>query len=824
MKIVLDINRIFVLLLKFHYLIFNIYKMNKVYSYVLVLLLFCVAQTQSEAQVFFSEDFEGTMNATTNIPTNWTETTAGASDGIYDVGDNLLANSAGYWPVPVHTQFAQTNDDACNCDKSDDKLILPLQDFTSYAAVNLQVDLYMDGQYGSTGKVEVSTDNGTTWTEVYTIPLVNGLWQDSSIVALNAYAGSDSILVAFKFEDNAGWATGLGVDNVSLIGSSSPVDDLAAVSANGVYTTIPITQVPATGMPLDADVLNNGSAAIVDAVVTANVYDLGTGTVIQTTNSTATNVAAGSTTTINAGTFTPAAPGTYAFEFITSMASVTDIDNSNDTVRYVFFISGDGSYARDNFTLAVELGLGTTFGELGNIFDYPNANYKMDSVLFYFNPNTVGDTTEVKIYDVVAGVPNTLIGTSGLIIVSNTDTAGVLKMVPVTNLSGGPLSITSSQVFVALTDSYTGFVGLGFGTEIYTPGGTFANIAGGSWTDMANLGFANPAIIRPYVSFDCSVLTLSTAVTSSYNGADVSCYASTDGEATATAAGTSNYAYTWDANANAQNTAIATGLTAGVYVVSVTDSVCTTIDTITLTAPDSFSIAVDSFANVSCNGGANGLVAVTIGGATAPYSYNWSNGATTDDLFGLTAGTYFGTVTDANGCIFVAPVPIAEPTLLVATATDAGNGQVANAAASGGTPPYSFQWDAAANNQTAQSASNLTPGTYSVTVTDANGCTSDTSVTILATNINTIEGIGSLNMFPNPADAQLMLDIQLERAMNVSVRVLNVTGQTVIQSQLGTIQTQSKVLDLNKLNDGVYTVQFNLGTEMISKKLIVSKR
>ena len=189
-------------------------------------------------------------------------------------------------------------------------------------------------------------------------------------------------------------------------------------------------------------------------------------------------------------------------------------------------------------------------------------------------------------------------------------------------------------------------------------------------------------------------------------------------------------------------------MTAGVYVVSVTDSVCTTIDTITLTAPDSFSIAVDSFANVSCNGGANGLVAVTIGGATAPYSYNWSNGATTDDLFGLTAGTYFGTVTDANGCIFVAPVPIAEPTLLVATATDAGNGQVANAAASGGTPPYSFQWDAAANNQTAQSASNLTPGTYSVTVTDANGCTSDTSVTILATNINTIEGIGSLNMFP----------------------------------------------------------------------------
>jgi hypothetical protein len=60
--------------------------------------------------------------------------------------------------------------------------------------------------------------------------------------------------------------------------------------------------------------------------------------------------------------------------------------------------------------------------------------------------------------------------------------------------------------------------------------------------------------------------------------------------------------------------------------------------------------------------------------------------------------------------------------------------------------------------------------------------------------------------------------------MDVEIRVLNVTGQTVLNAALGTIQTQREVLDLTKLISGVYTVQINMGTEMISKKLIVNKQ
>jgi hypothetical protein len=868
-----------------------------------ILFMFCIS-TQSNAQIFFTEDFEGTMNATTNIPNNWTESTAGATDGIYDVGDNLLANSASYWPVPAHTNFAQSNDDACNCDKSNDKLILPYQDFTSYTnGITLAADLYMDGRYSSTGLVEVSTDSGSTWTTVYTMPLVNGIWQDSSVIVLNAYAGQDSVLIAFRYEDNASWATGLGVDNVRLIATAAN-NDLVAVGSDVEYTSIPISQLPSSGYPLTANVRNDGTAAVTDAVVTANIYALpNTTTIVQTLSSTPTNIAIGTTLGISAGSFTPSVPGGYLFEYITSMTALTDGDNSNDTTRVVVTITGDGSYSRDDGSIAVSLGLNNnTFGELGNVFDYPNSGYKMDSVLFFFSSTSVGDTTSIKVYDVVGGVPSTQIGTSGDIIITAADTGGVVKIVPVTNMSGGPLQITSTQVFVAATDSYSGFLGLGFSSAIYTPGGTLANISGGAFSNMDLLGFPNPAIIRPFISYDCSVLTnttssttssctgadgsatvilaggstpytyawdnaagnqttavatglaagpyvvfytdsmnctnsdtvlvlntntptLSAVVSSSFNGSDISCNQSSDGEATATGSGgTGTLTYAWSTNASNQTTAVVTGLTAGTYVVSVTDaSSCTTVDSVTLSAPDTIFVIPDSLANVTCNGAADGLILVTTGGGTGSYTYLWSNGATTEDLTGLAPNIYSGTITDANGCTFSAALPIIEPAVLVSAIVDNANGS-ATASATGGTSPYSFQWDASANNQTTAIATGLTNNTYNCTVTDDNGCTTVESVTITGVGTDNIEGLSILNMFPNPAQNSVNIDIQLEHAMDVNIRVMNVTGQTVMESNLGSIENKRTTLKLSKLTNGVYTIQFTMGTETTTRKLIVNKQ
>ncbi|NDJ00212.1 hypothetical protein GWA97_14135, partial [Flavobacterium sp. LaA7.5] len=68
--------------------------------------------------------------------------------------------------------------------------------------------------------------------------------------------------------------------------------------------------------------------------------------------------------------------------------------------------------------------------------------------------------------------------------------------------------------------------------------------------------------------------------------------------------------------------------------------------------------------NVSCNAGSNGAVDLTVTGGTAPYTYLWNTTATTQDLSGLTAGTYEVTVTDANGCTATASVTVTQPTVL----------------------------------------------------------------------------------------------------------------------------------------------------------------
>jgi len=137
--------------------------------------------------------------------------------------------------------------------------------------------------------------------------------------------------------------------------------------------------------------------------------------------------------------------------------------------------------------------------------------------------------------------------------------------------------------------------------------------------------------------------------------------------------------------------------------------------------------------DVACNAGNDGTASVTANGGTAPYTYAWSNGATTANISGLTAGTYTVTITDANGCTTSASATVNEPTQLIAAATStdvACNGDASGSAsvtANGGTAPYSYTWS---NGATTASITGLVAGSYSVTITDANGCTTSASASV----------------------------------------------------------------------------------------------
>ncbi len=132
--------------------------------------------------------------------------------------------------------------------------------------------------------------------------------------------------------------------------------------------------------------------------------------------------------------------------------------------------------------------------------------------------------------------------------------------------------------------------------------------------------------------------------------------------------------------------------------------------------------------NVDCFGGNDGTATVVIDGGTAPFQIQWSNGSNQLNINNLTAGNYTVTVTDANDCVATEAAMVIQPTAPLninligtnATSQDATDGRI-TANVSGGTPPYSFQWS---DNSSTTNILIGQPGNYTLTVTDANGCTS----------------------------------------------------------------------------------------------------
>ncbi|MFV8389914.1 beta strand repeat-containing protein, partial [Flavobacterium sp. LB1P71] len=218
-------------------------------------------------------------------------------------------------------------------------------------------------------------------------------------------------------------------------------------------------------------------------------------------------------------------------------------------------------------------------------------------------------------------------------------------------------------------------------------------------------------------------------VTSISQQTNISCNGGNNGSATATSSGgTGPYTYSWNSTP-VQTTAIATGLLAGAYTITVTDvKGCITNAVATITQPAALS-ALATTTTVLCSGG-NGSIDLTVSGGTSPYTYLWSNGATTQDISGVIAGTYAVTITDANGCSVQKSVTInAAPTEISFTATATQpkcfgeKGAVVLSTPTGGTGNITFGSTA---------TTNLAAGNYTYTATDANGCSVQKSVTINA--------------------------------------------------------------------------------------------
>ncbi len=227
----------------------------------------------------------------------------------------------------------------------------------------------------------------------------------------------------------------------------------------------------------------------------------------------------------------------------------------------------------------------------------------------------------------------------------------------------------------------------------------------------------------------------------SISGSDVNCFLGSNGSASATITGpNAPFSVTWSTGATASvgnggSTSIS-GLSAGVYTLYVVDGLgCTSTHVVSIEEPDPVAGVISNTKDVSCFGGNDGMIDLTPLGGNGSYSYSWTNGSTSQDPSSLSAGTHTVTITDGNGCTSNAISAILGEPAAPLTSTIAGEDAKCNGASdgsvdlspTGGTSPYTFLWS---NGAFTEDLSNVPAGTYSVTITDNNGCTATNSITI----------------------------------------------------------------------------------------------
>lgn len=296
------------------------------------------------------------------------------------------------------------------------------------------------------------------------------------------------------------------------------------------------------------------------------------------------------------------------------------------------------------------------------------------------------------------------------------------------------------------------------GAQTLATGEISVSISGGTsgYTYLWSTGAVTPSInllmpgVYTVVATDANGCTISdTAEILSGTNPDlavviqnVSCFGANDGMMfTSATGGTTPYQFTADGGSNFVPSGTPFGPSGQEgYFITVVDSLgCTDSDSVYVSEPDLLQVTSFNIQNVSCYDSANGELEVIFTGGTAPFTYLWDNGQTNQTAVNLVPGNYSVLITDTNNCndnSFI--VAITQPDSLYISSLSSTevlcNGDSTGSAtvvASGGTSNYSYAWSSGALTDV---ASNLFSGTYSVTVSDINGCSRNSSIVVTEPN------------------------------------------------------------------------------------------
>ena len=272
------------------------------------------------------------------------------------------------------------------------------------------------------------------------------------------------------------------------------------------------------------------------------------------------------------------------------------------------------------------------------------------------------------------------------------------------------------------------------------------------------------------------------------------------------------------------------GLALGAYNIVVQDgNGCQVTSSASISQTGTPVITIDNIVDLDCYSDANGQVNITVTGGTGPYQYDWSNDGTGDwddpeDLANGIPGVVSVTVLDANGCAELITATIGGPGNLTASGfgSDAvfGNDGSINLVVSGGTTPLTFLWS---NGSTVEDPTGLAGNTtYTVTITDANGCTFTLDVFVgSVVSVPELDNPMEITVYPNPNNGQFTVNFE-NYTGDVTVEVVDIAGKLVYVSMKLVGPDLPIHVDLDNAAAGVYFV--NVSGEFDKYSIRVMKK
>jgi hypothetical protein len=332
-------------------------------------------------------------------------------------------------------------------------------------------------------------------------------------------------------------------------------------------------------------------------------------------------------------------------------------------------------------------------------------------------------------------------------------------------------------------------------------------------------------------SSSTGTINQTSGITSTTSTTQTTTCTSSDGTATVTpSGGTPPYSYFWS---NGDVTQTADSLAVGQWSVIITDANGCNENAIALVSSVASPVAVidsSGVTHVSCFGLSDGSANVQVTGGTSPYSYSWSNGASTQNLSNVTSGTYIVIVTDAANCDVYASVTITQPDDIVGstsmtaeTLPGATDGTATVGIVSGGTAPYTYLWDDP-NSQTTSTATGLAGNTtYTVIVTDANGCSKTFSVFVVGAGVgvNDQSYSNKVTVYPNPTYGNITIDLRNTTTDNYTITVSNILGEKVYAITTFVNGAFKKDVDLSSFGKGVYLLNISNSSSSVTERIVV---